>query len=247
MVEVNSFHGTEGRRGSPTRLIWTLTAIVFAMLSFFHAPAKAALCGDTNNDEILNVGDIVYIISYVFKGGPPPQFICDGDVNGDGELNVGDAVFFAKWIFNGGPAPICMAGGGLTGFIGCKIFDGESGPKDTPPDQDCIEYQYDGESLLILTHVNSGFNCCPGVIVVDVAVEGNTIILTETETDPLCFCLCLFDLDIEVHFLEPGYYTIQVNGLYIPPGDDPLVLDVDLTAPASGSVCITRSVYPWGE
>ena len=31
------------------------------------------MAGDANGDGEVNVGDAVYLISYVFKGGPPPQ------------------------------------------------------------------------------------------------------------------------------------------------------------------------------
>jgi hypothetical protein len=28
--------------------------------------------GDTNSDEIINVGDVVYSVSHLYKGRPPP-------------------------------------------------------------------------------------------------------------------------------------------------------------------------------
>ncbi len=64
------------------------------------------ICGDANDDESVNIGDAVFLISYIFKGGPPPQQICVGDANGDGDLNVGDIVYLVSYVFNGGPAPV---------------------------------------------------------------------------------------------------------------------------------------------
>jgi hypothetical protein len=63
--------------------------------------------GDANNDGQVNVGDAVYLISYVFKGGPPPTPypICSGDANCDCTVNVGDAVYVIAYVFKGGPAP----------------------------------------------------------------------------------------------------------------------------------------------
>jgi len=29
--------------------------------------------GDTNSDGQINLGDVVYLIDYLFRGGPPPQ------------------------------------------------------------------------------------------------------------------------------------------------------------------------------
>lgn len=64
------------------------------------------VCGDANGDENVNVGDAVFLINYVFKGGPAPDPVCEGDANGDGGLNVGDAVYLIAYIFKGGPAPV---------------------------------------------------------------------------------------------------------------------------------------------
>ena len=65
------------------------------------------LAGDANNDGKVNVGDAVYIITYVFRGGPAPPCMQEGDANGDGKVNVGDAVYIITFVFRGGPPPIC--------------------------------------------------------------------------------------------------------------------------------------------
>ncbi|MEE9441435.1 MAG: SBBP repeat-containing protein [candidate division Zixibacteria bacterium] len=62
-------------------------------------------CGDANGDGDVNVGDAVYIISHVFKGGPAPNPIEAGDANWDGDCNVGDAVYLINHVFKGGPGP----------------------------------------------------------------------------------------------------------------------------------------------
>jgi enediyne biosynthesis protein E4 len=66
-----------------------------------------SLCGDANGDGNINVGDAVYVISYIFRGGPAPQPPVAGDANCDGKVNVGDAVYVISYIFKGGPAPCC--------------------------------------------------------------------------------------------------------------------------------------------
>jgi hypothetical protein len=63
--------------------------------------------GDANNDGDSNVGDAVYLIAYVFSGGPPPSCMNEGDANFDCDVNVGDAVYLIGYVFNGGPAPQC--------------------------------------------------------------------------------------------------------------------------------------------
>jgi hypothetical protein len=64
--------------------------------------------GDANNDGSKNVGDAVYLISYVFKGGaaPTPYVKCSGDANGDCSANVGDAVYMISYVFKGGAPPV---------------------------------------------------------------------------------------------------------------------------------------------
>jgi hypothetical protein len=63
--------------------------------------------GDANNDVTVNITDAVYLISYIFGGGPAPTPypICSGDANCDCTANITDAVFLITYIFGGGPAP----------------------------------------------------------------------------------------------------------------------------------------------
>ncbi|MCP4566882.1 MAG: hypothetical protein GY841_04795 [FCB group bacterium] len=63
--------------------------------------------GDANDDGAINVGDAVYMINYVFKGGPAPNCGDEGDANSDCALNVGDAVFLINYVFKSGPPPEC--------------------------------------------------------------------------------------------------------------------------------------------
>lgn len=63
------------------------------------------ICGDANGDGQVNVGDAVFLISYIFKGGPAPDPVEAADANGDGETNVGDAVYIINFVFKGGPPP----------------------------------------------------------------------------------------------------------------------------------------------
>lgn len=63
------------------------------------------VCGDANGDGDLNVGDAVFIVTYVFRGGPAPVPMEAGDANADGLVNIGDAVYLITHIFRDGPAP----------------------------------------------------------------------------------------------------------------------------------------------
>jgi hypothetical protein len=64
------------------------------------------ICGDVNNDGIINIGDVVYLITYLYRGGPPPiPMTCVGDVNCDGIVNIGDVVYLVTYLYRGGAAP----------------------------------------------------------------------------------------------------------------------------------------------
>jgi hypothetical protein len=65
------------------------------------------ICGDANGDGMLNVGDAVYMINYIFKYGAPPDPLVAGDSNCDGTLNVGDPVYMINYVFKHGPEPCC--------------------------------------------------------------------------------------------------------------------------------------------
>ena len=135
--------------------------------------------------------------------------------------------------------------GFLVDATGCKEFSNEGAIDSTPPTQDCIDYHYNGEEVLLLTHLNAGFNCCP-VIDPEITIANNIIRIEETEVEGLCDCLCLFDLEYEIRNLPAGTYAIVVVEPYVREGDEKLVFTVDLTAAPSGSHCVERTHYPWG-
>ena len=62
-------------------------------------------CGDCNRDAIVDVGDVVYLINYLFKNGPSPQPLQAGDVNLDTVVDVGDVVYLINYLFKAGQPP----------------------------------------------------------------------------------------------------------------------------------------------
>jgi uncharacterized delta-60 repeat protein len=62
-------------------------------------------CGDANGDNKVTVSDVVYMINYLFKGGPPPIPLKAGDVNCDGKETVSDVVYTVNYLFKGGLKP----------------------------------------------------------------------------------------------------------------------------------------------
>ena len=63
--------------------------------------------GDVNADGAVNVGDVVYLVNYLYREGNPPTPWEVADVNCDGVVNVGDVVFLVNYLFRGGEPPNC--------------------------------------------------------------------------------------------------------------------------------------------
>jgi len=63
------------------------------------------LCGDANHSGDVDISDAVYLIAYIFSGGPAPNPLSAGDANCDGSVDISDAVYLIAYIFSGGPAP----------------------------------------------------------------------------------------------------------------------------------------------
>lgn len=68
-----------------------------------HRPSF--IMGDCNRDGVIDVGDVVYLINYLFKSGPVPNPLPSGDVNNDSVVDVGDVVYLINYLFKNGPTP----------------------------------------------------------------------------------------------------------------------------------------------
>ena len=80
-----------------------------ANTDFLFGAATAANCGDADGSGSVNISDAVYLISYIFGGGPAPSPLGEGDADQNGAVNISDAVYLIAYIFAGGPAPCASA------------------------------------------------------------------------------------------------------------------------------------------
>ena len=64
-------------------------------------------CGDVNDDDLVNLLDITYLIGYLYMGGPPPYQMKSGDVSNDGTINLLDITYLIAYLYKGGPEPNC--------------------------------------------------------------------------------------------------------------------------------------------
>jgi hypothetical protein len=70
----------------------------------FYVPS--CIPGDVNGDAESNVSDVIYLINYLFKGGPFPTPIWGcGDLQCDGKVDVADVIYLINYLFKGGPPP----------------------------------------------------------------------------------------------------------------------------------------------
>jgi Zn-dependent metalloprotease len=63
------------------------------------------VCGDANRASGIDIDDIVYLIDYVFGGGPVPEPLEGSDVNCSGNVDIDDIVYLVMYVFTGGPSP----------------------------------------------------------------------------------------------------------------------------------------------
>ncbi len=77
--------------------------------SYDVAPGYHYLNGDANRDGVVNIGDAVFIINYVFKSGPESYPVYASDANCDQSVNIGDTVYLVNFIFKSGNKPCCCS------------------------------------------------------------------------------------------------------------------------------------------
>ncbi len=65
----------------------------------------AFMRGDSNGDASVDVGDVSYLINYVFRSGPEPVSIEAADANFDNGVDISDAIYLVNYIFRSGPPP----------------------------------------------------------------------------------------------------------------------------------------------
>ena len=64
----------------------------------FELPCRV---GDVDNDGGVDISDAVYLIQYIFAGGPAPANLCAGDVTGDTIVDISDVIAILSFVFLG--------------------------------------------------------------------------------------------------------------------------------------------------
>ncbi|MBI4600450.1 MAG: hypothetical protein HY721_00680 [Planctomycetes bacterium] len=106
--------------------LWT-GLIFIGLLVTGPTPARGAVAlenGDANGDWALDISDGIYLLGWLYSGGPAPAPIAcgiddpsgeNGDTNSDGGIDLSDVIYLFGHLYLGGPAPVeigCGQGGG---------------------------------------------------------------------------------------------------------------------------------------
>jgi len=54
---------------------------------------------------VVDLGDILALINYLYKDGYPPDPLNQGDVNGDCVIDLGDVLYLISYLYKGETAP----------------------------------------------------------------------------------------------------------------------------------------------
>jgi len=65
------------------------------------------ICGDCNGDGVVEVADVIFLVSYLYKSGSAPNPPKAGDVYCDDMVDLADVVYLINYLFKSGPAPFC--------------------------------------------------------------------------------------------------------------------------------------------
>ncbi len=140
--------------------------------------------------------------------------------------------------------------GHLDTFSECKILNKSTGLSKIvsilPDTMAAIEYHYNGENVLTLTHINAGFNCCPDSIYTEVSIEENDIVIEECEKESGCHCNCLYDLVIVIENIQPGNYSFTFIEPYLNEDNDIITFILGINDEKEGVIKFNRDGYPWG-
>lgn len=76
-------------------------------LTVIIGPPCCVIRGDMDgSSEGPDISDLVYIVDYMFSGGPKPPCEEEGNVDGITGIDISDLVYLVDYMFTGGPEPV---------------------------------------------------------------------------------------------------------------------------------------------
>lgn len=71
----------------------------------FGEAAVIEVNGDVDGSGIVDITDLVYLIDYVFGGGPVPVSMNSADVDASCEIDISDITYLVSYYFQTGSPP----------------------------------------------------------------------------------------------------------------------------------------------
>lgn len=91
--------------GTPDSCLTAADKVLFSINFTNGAAANYYICGDADANFIITISDAVFLINYIFAGGPVPSPLLSGDADCNLIVTISDAVYLINYIFAGGTAP----------------------------------------------------------------------------------------------------------------------------------------------
>jgi len=86
---------------------WDGSSEIFTMVEYAVQISPWDYRGDVNGSGGVELGDVVYLITYLYKSGPPPPVMTEADVNCSGMTDLGDVVYLISYLYKNGPVSKC--------------------------------------------------------------------------------------------------------------------------------------------
>jgi len=91
----------------PLYMTWNGVSPVFTEVEYAVHISPWDYRGDVNGSGVVELGDVVYLITYLYKSGAPPPIMTEADVNCSGLVELGDVVSLISYLYKNGPVPKC--------------------------------------------------------------------------------------------------------------------------------------------
>ena len=95
----------------PVTAPWNQTSVIHTEVEYCVHISPWEYRGDVeplgNPDGDVDLGDLLFIVNYLYKGGPAPAPLSEGDVSCDGVVDLGDVLAMVSYLYKGGPVLGC--------------------------------------------------------------------------------------------------------------------------------------------
>ncbi len=81
--------------------------------TFSDCGTEPPLCGDADGSGFVDLDDVIFIIYYMYGGGPEPSPYAAGDADCSGNIDLDDVVYIIYYMYGGGPVPCDPNGDGF--------------------------------------------------------------------------------------------------------------------------------------